>query len=87
MFAISVHLLLLRQTVFAAGKGVIVATELEQALEGVRECFSGHFGDAGATVVVEEFLEGPECSLLALTDGRTLFRWQQPRITSALTTT
>ena len=53
----------------AAGKGVIVATELEQALEGVRECFSGHFGDAGATVVVEEFLEGPECSLLALTDG------------------
>ena len=53
----------------AAGKGVIVATELEQALEGVRECFSGYFGDAGATVVVEEFLEGPECSLLALTDG------------------
>lgn len=53
----------------AAGKGVIVATELEQALEGVRECFSGHFGDAGTTVVVEEFLEGPECSLLALTDG------------------
>jgi len=53
----------------AAGKGVIVATELEQALEGVHECFSGHFGDAGATVVVEEFLEGPECSLLALTDG------------------
>ena len=53
----------------AAGKGVIVATELEQALEGVRECFSGHFGDAGTIVVVEEFLEGPECSLLALTDG------------------
>ncbi len=56
----------------AAGKGVIVAKTLEEALEGVRECFSGTFGDAGATVVVEETLEGPECSLLALTDGKTV---------------
>lgn len=56
----------------AAGKGVIVAKTLEEALEGVRECFSGVFGDAGATVVVEETLEGPECSLLALTDGKTV---------------
>ena len=56
----------------AAGKGVIVAKTLEEALEGVQECFSGVFGDAGATVVVEETLEGPECSLLALTDGRTV---------------
>ena len=53
----------------AAGKGVVVATELKEALEGVHECFSGHFGKAGATVIIEEFLEGPECSLLALTDG------------------
>ena len=56
----------------AAGKGVIVANTTEEALEGVRECFSGHFGDAGKTVVVEEMLKGPECSLLALTDGTTL---------------
>ena len=56
----------------AAGKGVIVAKTLDEALEGVRECFSGVFGDAGATVVVEETLEGPECSLLALTDGKTV---------------
>lgn len=56
----------------AAGKGVIVAKTTEEALEGVRECFSGVFGDAGATVVVEEMMEGPECSLLALTDGKTL---------------
>ena len=56
----------------AAGKGVIVAQTTEQALEGVKECFSGQFGDAGKTVVVEEMLEGPECSLLALTDGTTL---------------
>lgn len=56
----------------AAGKGVIVAQTTEEALAGVHECFSGHFGDAGSKVVVEEMLEGPECSLLALTDGTTL---------------
>lgn len=56
----------------AAGKGVIVAQTTEEALAGVTECFDGAFGDAGATVVVEEMLEGPECSLLALTDGTTL---------------
>ena len=56
----------------AAGKGVIVAKTTEEALEGVHECFSGVFGEAGATVVVEEMMEGPECSLLALTDGKTL---------------
>ena len=56
----------------AAGKGVIVATELEQAEEAVRECFGGTFGDAGNTVVIEEMLTGPECSLLAFTDGKTV---------------
>ncbi len=56
----------------AAGKGVIVAKTTEEALDGVHECFSGAFGEAGATVVVEEMLDGPECSLLALTDGRTV---------------
>lgn len=56
----------------AAGKGVIVAQTIEEALAGVRECFSGTFGEAGQTVVVEEMLKGPECSLLALTDGKTV---------------
>lgn len=56
----------------AAGKGVIVATELEQAEEAVRECFDGAFGEAGNTVVIEEMLVGPECSLLAFTDGVTV---------------
>ncbi|MCI1288936.1 MAG: phosphoribosylamine--glycine ligase [Olsenella sp.] len=55
----------------AAGKGVIVARTTEEALDGVHECFNA-FGDAGNVVVVEEMLEGPECSLLALTDGKTL---------------
>ena len=56
----------------AAGKGVVVATELAEAEEAVRACFSGAFGDAGQTVVVEECLTGPECSLLAFTDGKTV---------------
>ncbi len=56
----------------AAGKGVVVAATLEEAEEAVRACFSGAFGDAGQTVVVEECLTGPECSLLAFTDGKTV---------------
>lgn len=49
----------------AAGKGVIVAETLEAALAAVDSCFDGEFGVAGSTVVVEEKLVGPECSLLA----------------------
>ena len=53
----------------AAGKGVVVALTLDEALDAVRECFNGAFGDAGSTVVIEEMLTGPECTLLAFTDG------------------
>ena len=56
----------------AAGKGVIVASTTEEALDGVRQCFEGAFGSAGDVVLVEETLAGPECSLLALTDGTTV---------------
>ena len=56
----------------AAGKGVVVAAELAEAEDAVRACFEGAFGDAGQTVVVEECLTGPECSLLAFTDGKTV---------------
>lgn len=56
----------------AAGKGVVVATELSQAEDAVRACFDGAFGKAGATVVIEEMMTGPECSLLAFTDGGTV---------------
>jgi len=56
----------------AAGKGVTVATEMQQAIDAVEECFSGRFGSAGNVVVVEEFLDGPECSLLAFVDGTTV---------------
>jgi len=54
----------------AAGKGVIVAETVEQAIEAVREMLAGNrFGAAGASVVIEEFMEGEEVSLFALSDG------------------
>ena len=56
----------------AAGKGVTVATDMEMAKAALKECFDGRFGNAGMMVVLEECLEGPECSLLALIDGRTM---------------
>jgi len=56
----------------AAGKGVIVAEKLEDALSALETCFSGKFGVAGETVVVEELLRGEEASILALTDGKTI---------------
>ena len=56
----------------AAGKGVTVAETTDQALAAIEECFDGRFGDAGNMVVVEEFLEGPEVSLLAFVDGATV---------------
>ena len=54
----------------AAGKGVIVAMTLEEALEGLDEIFGGAFGEAGAEVVIEEFMEGEEASLFVLCDGK-----------------
>src|SRR5690606_29671520 len=54
----------------AAGKGVIVATTLEEAESAVRDMLSGNaFGDAGARVVIEEFLEGEEASFICMVDG------------------
>ena len=57
----------------AAGKGVVVAATLESALEAVDACFDGSFGAAGQTVVVEEMLTGPECSLLAFVSNGKAF--------------
>ncbi len=54
----------------AAGKGVVVAETVEQAEAAVRDMLAGNrFGAAGASVVIEEFLEGEEASLFALCDG------------------
>jgi phosphoribosylamine---glycine ligase len=57
----------------AAGKGVTVAEDRAAAEQALKECLVDvAFGDAGATVVVEEFLRGEELSILCLTDGRTV---------------
>ncbi|MEJ8473541.1 phosphoribosylamine--glycine ligase [Roseibium algae] len=55
----------------AAGKGVVVALTEAEALEAVEACFDGSFGDAGAEVVIEEFLEGEEASFFVFVDGKT----------------
>ena len=54
----------------AAGKGVIVAETVEQAVEAVNDMLAGNrFGSAGASVVIEEFMQGEEASFFALCDG------------------
>jgi phosphoribosylamine--glycine ligase len=53
----------------AAGKGVVVAATLPQAEAAVDDMLGGRFGAAGARVVIEEFLDGEEASLFALSDG------------------
>ena len=56
----------------AAGKGVVVAETLEAAEGAVRDCFAGVFGEAGNKVVIEEFMTGPECSMLCfVTQGKS----------------
>ena len=52
----------------AAGKGVTVAADRAEASEAVKSCFEGRFGQAGARVVIEEFLVGTELSFIALCD-------------------
>jgi phosphoribosylamine--glycine ligase len=56
----------------AAGKGVTVATTVAETEAALAEVFSGRFGVAGASVVLEEILEGPEVSVFALSDGQRL---------------
>ena len=57
----------------AAGKGVVVAMTVDEANAAVEDMLSGNrFGEAGSTVVIEEFMEGEEASLLAFVDGKTV---------------
>ncbi len=53
----------------AAGKGVIIANNFDDAKTTLKNMFAGQFKDAGKTVVIEEFLQGEEASILAITDG------------------
>lgn len=54
----------------AAGKGVLIIDNIEEALSELDEMLGGKFGASSATVVIEEFLSGIECSVFALTDGK-----------------
>ncbi len=54
----------------AAGKGVLIINDLDEAVMELKNMLSGKFGKAGSTVVIEEFLSGIECSVFVITDGK-----------------
>lgn len=54
----------------AAGKGVVICQSRSEAFEKIESMFKGAFGDAGKKIIIEEFLEGDEASILAITDGK-----------------
>ncbi|WP_336985314.1 phosphoribosylamine--glycine ligase [Altererythrobacter aquiaggeris] len=56
----------------AAGKGVLIPETRKQAVAALEDMFGGQFGDAGAEVVIEEFMQGEEASFFALTDGKAI---------------
>ncbi|MCT0249452.1 phosphoribosylamine--glycine ligase [Synechococcus sp. CS-205] len=56
----------------AAGKGVTVAESVEETRAAIEQIFAGRFGEAGQSLVLEERLSGPEVSVFALSDGRTM---------------
>ena len=58
----------------AAGKGVLIIDDLDEAKKSLREMLSGMFGQASARVVIEEYLCGIECSVFVLTDGTGAYR-------------
>ncbi len=54
----------------AAGKGVLIINDLQEAEQSLKEMLDGQFGSASSKVVIEEFLSGIECSVFAITDGK-----------------
>lgn len=58
----------------AAGKGVLIIDNLDEARKAVGEMLGGMFGRASSTIVIEEFLKGIECSVFVLTDGKGGYR-------------
>jgi len=66
------HRVVIKASGLAAGKGVLLPETREEALEGLKDIMLDHkFGIAGAEVVIEEFLEGEELSILTFSDGTT----------------
>src|SRR5690606_9412169 len=56
----------------AAGKGAIVCETTDEAVRAINQIFGGAFGSAGEQVVVEEFMEGEELSVFAISDGQAI---------------
>jgi phosphoribosylamine--glycine ligase len=54
----------------AAGKGVLIINDIQEAENSLKEMLDGQFGSASTKVVIEEFLSGIECSVFAITDGK-----------------
>ncbi len=72
--------LVVKASGLAAGKGVILCKNRDETRDALRLCMDrGTFGDAGSTVVIEEFLEGPELSVMMLTDGHTIIPFEPAR--------
>ncbi|MDH5643428.1 MAG: phosphoribosylamine--glycine ligase, partial [Gemmatimonadota bacterium] len=61
--------LVVKASGLAAGKGAVVCATRHEALRAAEAMFGGKFGDAGNSVLVEDFMEGEELSVLAITDG------------------
>jgi phosphoribosylamine--glycine ligase len=61
--------LVVKASGLAAGKGVVIAASIEEALAAAQAMFAGQFGDAGREVVIEEFLVGEEASFIVIADG------------------
>ena len=68
----SKQLLVVKVNGLAAGKGVTVPERKEDSIKAVKEAFQGKFGSSGETLVLEEMLTGPEISVFALCDGKTM---------------
>ena len=62
----------LKRMDWLSGKGVTVATSKKAAIEAVQKCFKGAFGESGGTVLIEEYLEGDESSILAFVDNKCI---------------
>jgi phosphoribosylamine--glycine ligase len=61
--------LVVKASGLAAGKGVVIAQSIQEALESAAAMFGGQFGTSGHEVVIEEFLEGEEASFIVMADG------------------